>query len=758
MKKRVRLTFTGRVQGVGFRPTVFRLATSQGLSGFVMNSPAGVVAEIEGDPVAVSSFADEFRARPPRQARVDRVTAEEIAALGDHGFRIVPSQRSGDLVVGFPPDLATCEDCVRELLDPSDRRHRYPFINCTNCGPRFTIVRELPYDRAKTSMDSFALCPACRAEYENPADRRFDAQPNACAVCGPALQLISKDGPVVEGSDPVHETAELLKRGAILAIKSLGGYHLACDARSDGAVRTLRERKGRPHKPLAVMFASLEELRGCAEVSAREQEELLDPAAPVVVLTRRGDATLSSLISPDTNDLGAFLPYTPLHHLLLSEISPLVMTSGNLSEEPIAKDEIELRRILGRIADYALVHDRPILRRCDDSVIRIAGNERTFLRRSRGWVPGSVDLPLSGPPVLACGAELKNTFCLTRGDQAFLSQHIGDLVEYPSYEFFSEAAADLAKLLQIRPRIVAHDLHPGYESTRFAQKYDADTRIAVQHHHAHIASCMVEHGITEPVIGVAFDGTGYGPDETVWGGEFLVADLRDFRRAGHLKPYRMPGGDEAIRHPARMALSVLIAELGDEAERLAAALLPSVSSDERAVLVRLVSEGLHAPWTSSAGRLFDAVSALAGLCDTISYEGQAAIRLQTAAGEGRGEPYDWEIRRGPGPLVLSFGPAVRQIVAAVQAGTAKSEIAARFHRAVAAGAAEMCDALRSSEGLDKVVLSGGVFQNDLLLGRLRDELNERGFRVYCHRAVPTNDGGIALGQAAVALARVAANR
>lgn len=753
MQKRARVAVTGRVQGVGFRPTVYRYAAELGLSGFVQNTPTGVLAEIQGEDASVSALLDRLCAHPPRQASIERLEAEEIPLGPNGGFAIRPSARSGDLVVGFPPDLATCDACARELLDPKDRRFRYPFINCTNCGPRFTIVRDLPYDREKTSMASFELCTECRTEFESPADRRFDAQPNACPACGPALALRSADGADLRADDPLHEAARRLRDGQIVAIKSLGGYHLACDAKNDGAVRALRERKGRPAKPLAVMFQSLEEIRRFAGVGEAEARELESPAAPVVILKRASGTGLSALLSPDTDDIGAFLPYTPLHHLLLSEISPLVMTSGNLSEEPIAKDEEELKRVLGRVADAALVHNRPIVRRCDDSVLKIVGGERLFYRRSRGFVPGHVALPLDGPPVLACGAELKNTFCVTRGRQAFVSQHVGDLVEYPAYRFYEEAVADLVRLLHVKPGVVAYDLHPDYESTRFARAYPAATKVVVQHHHAHVASCMIEHGLTEPVIGVALDGTGYGPDGTVWGGEFLVADLRDVRRAGHLKQYRMPGGEEAIRHPARMAFSVLVAEYGEEADEIAARLLP-VSSAERGLLRQLVDGGTHAPITSSAGRLFDAVSALLGLCDTISYEGQAAIRLQTAAQAGPGRAYPLDVQHDGEALILSLAPMVRRVVEELASGVDKADIAAAFHRTVARGVADMCTALSEREGLRKVVLSGGVFQNDLLLGMVTEELARRGLEVFSHRQVPPNDGGIALGQAAVALARV----
>ncbi len=747
MKTRLRVVVTGRVQGVGFRPSVFRHATELGLSGCVKNTPEGVLAEVQGDEAAVQSFIRRLKESPPRQAQIEKLTVQEIPLGTDGGFQILPSQRSGDLVVGIPPDLAVCADCAADIADPANRRYRYPFTNCTNCGPRFTLVDELPYDREKTSMAAFKQCPDCEREFTDPSDRRFDAQPNACPVCGPALRLLDAAGRVVKTEDPIRTVAGLLRRGGIVAVKSLGGFHLCCDATSDAAIRRLRERKDRPAKALAVMFQSLEEVKRHCQTNDAETAQLQSGAAPVVVLARRPESGLSRLVSPDTDDVGAFLPYTPLHGLLLAEMSPLVMTSGNLAEEPIIKDEAELPLLLGKIADHALVHNRRIVRRCDDSVVKMVSGERMFLRRSRGWVPAPVPLPLGGPPVLACGAELKNVVCLTRGDKAFMSQHIGDMTEYSSYRFFEGVVEDFSRLLKIRPEIVAHDMHPDYRTTRFAAEYPAPRRLAVQHHHAHIASCMAEQGLTEPVIGIALDGTGFGADGTVWGGEFLVATLKEFRRVGHFKQYRMPGSDEAIRHPPRMAYSCLLSELGADADNHRS----SLSAGERTVLARMVETGLHAPLTSSAGRLFDIVSALLGLCDTISYEGQAAVRLQALADRNVSECYPFEIK-DEDALILSFGPAIQRIVKDVEDGRRKTEVAGRFHRTVAGAVAEMCAAIRSRESLDKVVLSGGVFQNDLLLGLLTRELQDRGFTVYSHRLAPPNDGCISLGQAAVALA------
>jgi len=755
----MRVTFRGRVQGVGFRPAVFRVARSMGLAGFVRNTPSGVTAELEGPAGIVAAFMDRFSANRPPQARIDGSETEWMEPAGDGHFVIETSSGAEDLLIGIPPDLATCADCLRELRDPADRRHRYPFINCTCCGPRFSIVTALPYDRERTSMSSFRMCDRCAAEYRDPGDRRFDAQPDACPDCGPSLWLIDAASHRIDAEDPVAEAAARLRRGAVIALKSLGGYHLACRADDDGAVARLRDRKHRPHKSLAVMFASMEELARHVVATPGEAAELASSAASVVVLPKRAGSTLSGLLSPDTPDLGVFLPYTPLHHLLLELVSPLVMTSGNLSEEPIAKDEIELGRLLGSVADAALVHDRPIVRRCDDSVLRMVDGQRLFLRRSRGWVPGSVPLPVAGPAVLACGAELKNTFCITRGDQAFISQHIGDLVEHPAYPFFEEAVADWLELLRVTPEWVAHDLHPDYLSTRFARRFDAGRRVAVQHHHAHIAACMAEYGCRERVIGVALDGAGLGTDGTVWGGEFLVADLCDFERWAHLKTYRLPGGDEAVRHPDRMAFSVLVAEMGEDgAEEAARRLLPALADPHRRVLADMVARGVRSPLTSSAGRLFDAVSALLGLCPEVSYEGQAAIRLQSAARHDVRDGYVFELDRATRPWVFSPSRMFRELLDDVRSGVDIGTISARFHRGVASGAAAVCGAIREETGLCDVMLSGGVFQNQLLLAWLTESLKSAGFRVHSHRVVPPNDGGISLGQAAITLARAETKR
>ncbi len=751
--KRIHAEISGRVQGVGFRPTVYRQATALGLAGFVRNTPSGVVIEAEGDAAAVDRFVAQLQAEPPRQARIEALQIKDVPICGSAApFEIKASVRSGDLQAGMPPDLTTCPDCRAELFSTEDRRFGYPFINCTNCGPRFTIIRELPYDRERTSMAEFQMCPDCRREFEDPADRRFDAQPNACAVCGPQVELLLRtEGGGRTAEEAIQKAVRWLLEGAILAVKGVGGYHLCCDAMNGEAIGRLRERKRRPAKSLAVMFANMDQIRRHCEVSADEERELTGTAAPIIVLRRKPGCRLPQAVSPDTDDLGVFLPYAPLHHLLLAAISPLVMTSGNLAEEPIAKDERELQAILGPVADAALTHNRAIVRRCDDSVLKIVAGQRLVLRRSRGIVPDAIGLPLSGPAVLACGAELKNTLCVTRGAQAFLSQHIGDLDDYRAYRFFRETVEDFAALLKVKPAIVAYDLHPDYLTTRYALEQEGVRLIGVQHHHAHIAACMAEHGLAERVIGVALDGTGYGSDGTIWGGEFLVADLADFRRVGHFKSYRMPGGAQAIRQPARMALSYVLAELTERDRRDLPALLPCLSENECRVLSGMIAQGVNAPWTSSAGRLFDAVAALLGLGAEITYEAQAAIRLQTIARPEGEESYPYAIEDRAGVFQLSFGPTIRAIVADRTANVDCGRMAGRFHQTVAQAVGEMCGRIRDRERIEKVALSGGVFQNDLLLMLATNDLRRRGFQVYSHHLAPPNDGGIALGQAAVAL-------
>jgi len=747
----------GRVQGVGFRPSVYRLAGHFSLSGFVKNTGEGVLIEVEGKESAITEFISTLQSEKPRQAIIESLESGEIASGSPRSgnvFFIAPSKRSGDLSAGMPPDLAICDQCRRELFDPGNRRRQYPFINCVDCGPRFTIMEKLPYDRRRTSMKAFRMCPDCRSEFENPADRRFDAQPNACAVCGPKVRLIDRSFTIVNG-DPIERAVGLLKKGKILAVKGVGGYHICCDALNVKAATLLRKRKNRPHKPLAVMFRSIKQIGEYCFLGSEETAELESFAAPIVVLRRRKNTEVLREISPDTGDIGAFLPYSPLHSLLLDRISPLVMTSGNSRDEPMAIDESALKRILGqgKIADFALIHNRPIVRRCDDSVVKFSAGRRIILRRSRGFVPAPIRLPLEGPPVLACGAEMKNTICVTRDAQAFLSPHIGDIDELGGYEFFRENVNDFMRLLDIRPKVVACDMHPDYLSTRFALALRGVRIEKVQHHHAHIASCLAEHSLREKIIGVALDGTGFGPDNTIWGGEFMIADLKSFVRVGHFKQYPMPGGARAILEPERMALSYLAADIADDSESFVARRLPSIPLHERRILLDMIKQEKHSPLTSSAGRLFDAVAVLLGFAGQVSYEGRPAVWLQALADRKTKKKYDYEIREQTGMLLLSFAETIRGIVGDLKKDAGVGVIAGIFHNTVAAALARMCVLLRKKHGLNRVALSGGVFQNDLLLAGLISCLKNDGFKVYINEQAPPNDGGIALGQAAVALAR-----
>ncbi len=663
---RVRATIAGRVQGIGFRPAVYRHAVACGLTGYVRNDPGGVTLEVEGREEDVSLFFERLEQNIPVRASILRLETESLPLEGYDRFEVVASETSGAVTVQLPPDLATCAPCLSELRDPGDRRFRYPFINCVDCGPRFTILRDLPYDRANTSMHAFRLCPDCGREYADPSDRRFHAEPNACPVCGPRLALLGGDGrPIAEAEEALRRAQDLLRQGAIVAVKGLGGYHLACDAFDPGAIARLRARKERPHKTLAVMFRDLAAVRERFRVTPLEEDELLSVARPIVVL----DGLLGPGISPDTDDTGVFLPYTPIHHLLMEEFEALVLTSGNHLEEPIAQDEDQVAALLAEgIADAALTHDRLIQHRCDDSVVRFVDGERRFLRRARGFVPTPVPLGAlssaaaysphtdSLPVILGTGGDLKSTFCLAVEGNAYVSQHIGDLADYATNTFFEEEIERWLALLRVKPEFVAHDLHPGYLSTCYAARLEGVPLIGVQHHHAHIAGVMAECGLQKPVLGVALDGTGYGPDGTVWGGEFLVADRRAFERLARFRRYPLPGGEKAIDEPWRMAVSVCYGEGIDLAREFAAMgpgpaasasaakaaaageaasagiRMPEWLADGRAdKIVTLIESGLNCPLTSSAGRMFDAAAALLGLCDIAGYEAQGAIRLETAA-------------------------------------------------------------------------------------------------------------------------------
>ncbi|MDL4774326.1 carbamoyltransferase HypF [Actinomadura xylanilytica] len=740
MDVRIGVRVEGVVQGVGFRPFVHGLATTLGLSGIVGNDAAGVFIEVQGAPGTVDRFLDGLRARPPRLAVVERVTTRTLRAAGGPGggerFAIVGSDTSGTPRALVSYDSATCDDCLREMRDPADRRYRYPFVNCTNCGPRFTIVTGVPYDRPNTTMAGFAMCADCAREYHDPADRRFHAQPVCCPACGPALSF-RPDG----GGDPLGAARALLGDGGVLAVKGLGGYHLAARAADEAAVAALRARKHRPGKPFAVMVPDLDAARRlCVLDEAAEVELLTGPRRPIVLLRRRPGAALAGAVAPGDRTVGLMLPYTPLHHLLVTE--PLVLTSGNVSDEPIVHRDPDAFDRLGGIADAFLAHDRPIHTRADDSVVRAFRGRALPVRRSRGYAPEPVPVA-AGRPVLACGAELKNTFCLARAGRAFVSHHIGDLGNYETLRAFTEGIEHFARLFGVVPEMVAHDPHPEYLSTKYALDLDLPA-VVVQHHHAHIASCLADNGASGPVIGVAFDGTGYGADGTLWGGEFLVADLRDYRRAGHLEPVPLPGGEAAIREPWRMAAAYGVP--GD---------LPVADRPDWDAVTELARRGIGSPPTSSMGRLFDAVAAVLGVRDRVDHEGQAAAELEQRADPAERAAYAAHIRDDPGAggFLVAGADLVGAVVADLRAGVPVPLISARFHNAVAALIVAGAVRLRDETGLTTAALSGGVFQNMLLLERAAGGLAAEGFEVLTHHRVPPNDGGISLGQAAVAIAR-----
>jgi hydrogenase maturation protein HypF len=752
---RVAVRVEGVVQGVGFRPFVYALATRLGLGGFVGNDVDGVFAEIEGPAAAVSAFLAGLERDAPPLAHVERVTTSRLPP-GQPGastrFTIVASAPEGQRRALVPPDTATCADCLSELADPADRRFGYPFINCTNCGPRFTIVRDVPYDRPLTTMASFAMCEQCAAEYRDPASRRFHAQPVCCPACGPALTLTDRGGDDIPG-DPVEQAASLLQDGQVLAVKGLGGYHLAVDATSEQATKTLRDRKHREDKPFAVLVADLAEARALCELHSAVAEELLaSPARPIVLLSKRPGNGIAPPVAPGNRQLGVMLPYTPLHHLLIRAVArPLVLTSGNISDEPIAyRDEEALAR-LGGIADAFLMHDRSIHIRTDDSVARVYNGRSVLLRRSRGYTPSPVTTHRPFPrPVLACGAELKNTFCLAKERHAFVSHHIGDLENAETLRSFTQGIEHFRRLFDIEPEVVAHDLHPEYLSTKYALDLENVALHGVQHHHAHIASCLADNGVDGPVIGVAFDGTGYGTDGTIWGGEFLIADLAGFERAGHLAPVPMPGAAAAIRQPWRMAAAYLDAAFdGAPPDGLAV-----IGRNEArwATMVSLARKRVNSPVTSSAGRLFDAVAALLGIRDTINYEGQAAVELEQRADVTELGYYEAGIRNDMAFLVQA-ADLVRAAAEDLLAGVRRDLIAARFHNGVAAAIEAGCVLARERSGLRRVALSGGVFQNLVLLRETERRLAAHGFTVLTHSRVPCNDGGISLGQAVVTAAR-----
>jgi hydrogenase maturation protein HypF len=768
---RLRLEIRGAVQGVGFRPFVFRLAEQMGLSGWVLNDTRGVFLEAEGPRAALERLRARVRDAPPPRAVVQSVEEAWLEPVGYDGFEIRASDGAGERTALVLPDIATCGDCLAEATDPSDRRYGYPFTNCTNCGPRFTILESLPYDRPGTTMRGFTLCDACRAEYESPRDRRFHAQPNACPACGPRLELWSPVGETLErGAAALRSAAAALAGGRIVAVKGLGGFHLMCDARDPAAVRRLRERKPRREKPFALMARDLAMARALCELSPIAERHLLSPEAPILLLPRRADAQVADEVAPGNPWLGVMLPATPLHHLLLGACGfPVVATSGNLSDEPICTDEREALGRLGGVAELFLVHDRPIARHVDDSVAWVFGGGVRLLRRARGFAPLPVTLARGMPPILAVGAHLKNTVALAVGRQAFVSQHIGDLETREAMDAFERVIADFRRLYGVQPEAIAHDLHPDYLSTRWAHETaerEGVRLLAVQHHHAHLAACLAENGVEAPALGIVWDGTGYGTDATVWGGEFLLGDARGCERVAHLRPFRLPGGEAAIREPRRVALALLWETLGPEAlEDESLPVVSSFSRSERAVLARMLERGIQAPLTTSVGRLFDGVAALLGLSERVTFEGQAAMALEFAADPREPGAYAMEVAKaseiepaegvvlpgaGSGVLIVNWRPMIGEVLSDLARGVPAGIIAARFHNALALGALTVAQMVREP----RVALSGGCFQNRRLTEKITEGLEHLGRVVLLHAQVPPNDGGISLGQIAVAAAQL----
>lgn len=758
--ERRQISIQGTVQGVGFRPFVHQLAREHGVSGLVRNTSLGVVVEAEGPASVLNAFCRALREQIPPPAEVSRIDVSQIPPVGDHSFHIDASSEEPEILALVPPDLATCDACVRDFTDIQNRRYGYPFTNCTHCGPRYSIIHNVPYDRSVTTMAAFEMCNSCQREYDDPGDRRFHAQPNACPVCGPSLALVrageESATAIFRPTEPtlsvLRTVRHLLHEGNIVAVKGLGGFFLACDARNDVAVRALRDRKRRTEKPFALMARDIAAVEQLCVLSGADKNALLSAARPIVIVTRREASAVSAAVAPRNRTLGVMLPYTPLHHLLFGEpgqppeFDVLVMTSGNLSEEPIVSRNEETSR-LSNIADRFLFHNRDIHMRVDDSVVRTFEGRNRVLRRARGYVPRPIELLVDCNEILACGGELKNTFCLTQGRHAFLSQHIGDLENYESLVFFEETLANLKRLLGIEPRAVAHDLHPRYLSTQFAMKLSGLEKVGVQHHHAHIASCMAENRLRGPVIGVAFDGTGYGTDGNIWGGEFLLADFAHFERRAHFRNVLLQGGDAAVRQPWRSALSFLRETFGAQLPDLP--LWRAVPERTLSITRSALECRLNTVQTSSCGRLFDAVSSILNLRHEVTFEGQAAIDLEMATIEGASESYPLAVG-DTDPMELDFRATIEAIVNDVKVGTPVGGVAARFHYTLASAIAETCRRIRKMDGSNRVCLSGGTFQNLLLLKGALRQLRESGFEVFWHSEVPPNDGGISLGQAVVA--------
>lgn len=752
---RLKINITGVVQGVGFRPFIYRLAKEMGLKGYVRNDAGGVTIEAEGEESLLTDFLLRIEKEKPVLSRIYSMHHSFLHGKGFKEFIIKESDREGEIRVSVLPDIATCDECLDDIFDIENKRFDYPFTNCTNCGPRFTIIEDLPYDRKNTSMKDFRMCADCESEYSDPSDRRFHAQPDACPVCGPEVSLFDNKGKAVSRRDEaIEQCVELIKEGNIIAIKGLGGYHLVCDAGNDEVIKRLRERKQREERPVAVMFPDIESIKAEAHVDLLEERALCSVERPIVILRKKKGTRLPDSISPGNDTIGAFLPYTPLHHIILQRLQrPIVATSANISDEPIAKDDDDAFKRLSGIADYFLTNNREIIRRCDDSVVRIFAERQVPIRRSRGFAPLPVILPfkLKGP-VLALGSYMNNTIAVGIDDKVYLSQHIGDLETPLAMDFYEETVNDFLRLFDIKPEVVVSDMHPGYYSTIFGEKYFKDKLVKVQHHFAHILSCMAENDIqkNEEVIGFAFDGTGYGTDKTVWGSEVMIASYSGFKRSYHLHPYRLPGGEKAVKEPVRTALSLLYETFGDASEF---DLLP-LTEQERKFYLDMIKKGVSSPLTTSMGRLFDGVASIIGLKHHVSYHAQSAVMLEQVASRScENSGYPFSIKDG----VIDFRPMIKKIVEDKKAGVPAEAIAKKFHNTIIEIIISLSESLRNELGINKVALSGGVFQNAILLSGAFSKLKEKGFTPLVHQIVPPNDGGISLGQATVVANRLRLN-
>ena len=752
MQKRLKIDINGLVQGVGFRPFIYKIAARNRLNGYVLNNTEGVEIEVEGEEKDINNFINSIEKESPPLTSISDIKVSERGLNLYKSFKIKKSLTAASRKTLISPDVSICDDCLKELFDPSNRRYKYPFITCTHCGPRFTIISDIPYDRVNTTMQVFQMCSDCRSEYENPLDRRFHAQTNACFKCGPNVLLTDLYGNIIEKEEPIEAAVNLLKKGKIIAVKGLGGFHLLCDAQNDEAVLNLRKRKFREEKPFALLADDLEIILEFAYVSEEEKQMLLSRRKPIVLLRKKGNNYISEYAAPNNKYFGVLLPYTPLHYLIIRDnFNALVDTSGNLSDEPIAIDNSDALKRLSGIADYFILHNRDIFIRSDDSVYMIFDKRPFPARRARGYVPFPIRLNKSFPNVLGCGGGLKSTVCLIKGENAFLSQHIGDLEDFQTFEFYQKSIAHLKKIIEIEPEIIAYDLHPNYLSTKYALEIEDKKKIGIQHHHAHIASCMAENGLSEKVIGIALDGTGYGTDGNIWGGEVLIADLVEFERIAQFDYIPMPGGEKAIKQPWRMGLSYLYKIFGNEMWDISLRFVKNIDKNIGKLLIRMMDEKINSPLTSSLGRFFDGVSAIIGIRNVVNYEGQAAIELENVINEDANcDAYPFKIKSENERFVILYDEIIKGIIEDKLKDVGNGTISLKFHKTLVNIFLEISENIRRERNINKVALSGGCFQNMFLLKNLKYSLIESDFAVFHHTNVPTNDGGISLGQAVIA--------